>query len=179
MSFLLGISGAAFTTVQDGYEAWEAFSDPSQSLALASLKGIKATGRGAETGILFFRHFIKSANKYFLPVAIGVEYTSGAITVYEYNLGKISNFDFYRKISGPSIFAAFTAGGAVIGGFTGGVSSAGAGAVPGALTGAEIGALIAIPVQIGVDYTFEWWYKKFNEEQEARVEIAIRSLYFN
>jgi hypothetical protein len=120
--------------------------------------------------------FGKAAGKWFLPIAVGVEGLNLTMASYEYTTGRISQRDFYRRSTGPAIFAGFTTGGAIIGGLVG-ASAGGVGVAPGAMTGASIGAVAVIPVQYLANQTWNWYYQDFDAQQRQRVDEAVEQFY--
>lgn len=199
---VLGLAGSGllgWQAYQESRTSWEMWNDPVWGRsALPYLQTGFAGGRWAEAGTLALgsaaqlgwlgegglRAFGSAAGKGFLPLAVAVEGLSASITYYEYSAGRISQREFYRRSTGPAIFAVFTTGGAIIGGIVGvGASAptlgtAAPGTVPaGAVVGASIGALVALPVQFVADGTWNWYYRKFDEKQRAAVDRAVERHY--
>ena len=138
----------------------------------------RATAQAAQAGIrkLSARGVVQVAGRAFLPVTLGVEGLQLATAFHEYGLGRISQREFYQRSVGPAIMAAFTAGGATVGGVVG-FQAVGVGVVPGAMTGAKIGAFAAIPIQLAADYMVNWYYREFDEQQRQVVNTAVEAFY--
>ncbi|GEM_PF-1895344 len=191
---VLGLAGSGLLG-WDAYQqliiAWKMWNDPLlRRTALPYLQTGLSGGRWAEAGTLGFGSaaelgllgrggmsvFGRAAGKWFLPIAVGAEGLSAGIAYYEYSTGRISQREFYRRTTGPAIFAVFTTGGAIIGGALG-APAGGVGAAPGALAGGSIGALVAVPVQFVADRIWKWYYSKFDEKQRAAVDRAVECHY--
>lgn len=108
------------------------------------------------------------AGKFFLPVATGFEVWTVVNAYYEYSSGRINQLVFYRRSTGPVIFAVCTGSGAVIGFFAGGV-----GAVP----GAGIGALVSVPLTYAGDFTWDWYFRNSDRRQMEVVFAALENQY--
>lgn len=188
---LAGLGLLGWDAYQQSRTAREMWNDPVLGRsALPYLQVGLAGGRWAEAGTLGLSSaaelgrlgrgglsvFGRAAGKWFLPIAVGAEGLSAGIAYYEHSTGRISQREFYRRSTGPAIFAVFTAGGAIIGGIVG-APSGGIGAAPGVFTGAYIGALAAIPVTVVVDWSWNWYYRKFDEKQQAAVDLAVERHY--
>ncbi len=120
----------------------------------------------------------KFAGRLILPVILGVEGLQFATAYHEYNLGRISQREFYLRTTGPAIIAVFTAGGAIVGGIIG-MQAGGVPAIPVAYIGANIGAILAIPVHFAADYMLDWYYREFDEHQRLVVNAAVEKCYAN
>ena len=118
--------------------------------------------------------FGRVAGTWFLPIALGVEGLNAGVAYYEYSTGRISQRDFYRRTTGPAVFAVFTTGGAIIGAIAG-APEGGSGALPGA--GAYVGAWVAVPVQFVADWGWNWYYRKFDDKQREAVDRAVERYY--
>src|SRR5690606_20154629 len=84
--------------------------------------GVLSLGSAAQLGLLGksgLNILGRAAGKWFLPLAVGVEGLSAGIAYYEYSAGHIGQREFYRRTTGPAIFAVFTTGGAIVGGILG------------------------------------------------------------
>jgi hypothetical protein len=187
----IGAAGLGWDAYNESREAWAMFHDSSltatplpimQSGIAAGRWGQSASlglGSAAHLGLLgkgVSKAFGQAAGKWFLPIAIGVEGAKAGTAYYEYSTGRISQRDLYRRTSGPAIFAVFTTGGAIIGGVTG-APAGGVGAGPGALVGAGIGALVAVPGQFAADWTWNWYYKEFDETQRKALDAVVEKTY--
>lgn len=139
----------------------------------AAVSAFRSAAAAQSSAMLRYR---AAQGKWFLPLAVGVEGLSAGIAYYEYSTGRIGLREFYRRSTGTAIFAVFTTGGAIIGGVVG-APAGGVGALPGAGAGAGIGALAAVPVQFVADWTWNWYYRKFDEKQRAAVDRAVERHY--
>lgn len=140
------------------------------SIALCLLESRGWLGNGV------FRTAGRTAGRWFLAIAVVAETTSAVITYYDYKAGRISKRDFYKRSIGTAIFVFCTSAGAVIGGIAG-ASAGGVGAAPGAVAGAGIGAIVAIPIEMVADWTWNWYYRKFDAEQQRIVDRAVEVKY--
>lgn len=177
---VLGLAGAValgWDAHQQAREAWSMFHDPTlrgtvlpyMQTSVAFGKGAEATtlglGTGAELGLLGrggFKALGKTAGKWLLPIAVVVEGLSARMAYHEYSTGRIGQREFYRRSTGPAIFAVFTTGGGIIGGILGTAAAGGAGAVP---------------VQFAADWTLNWYYREFDEQQQRKVDLALERFY--
>jgi hypothetical protein len=191
---ILGLAGAGalgWDAYQQSRGAWSRFQDPTlrgtalpymqTGIAAGRLAEAMTLGLGSATQLRLLQHarlkvLGQAAGKWFLPIAVGVEGLNAGIAYYEYSTGRINQRDFYRRSTGPAIFAVFTTGGASVGGLAG-ASAGGVGAVPGAAAGAGVGALVAVPVQSAADWTWNWYYWKFDEQQRRVVNVAVERFY--
>jgi hypothetical protein len=191
---VLGLVSAlrlSWDAYQQSQVAFAMFRDPAlRGTALPYVQSAMAFGMWAESATLGLgsaaqlgllgqsglKLFGQAAGKWFLPIAVGVEALNLTVTSYEYDMGRISQRDFYRRSTRAAIFAGFTTGGAIIGGILG-TSAGGAGAVPGAVTGAGIGAVVAIPAQYVADWTWNRYYRDFDAQQHQAVDVAVEKLY--
>ena len=191
---VLGIAGSGmlgWEAYKQSQYAWAMWSDPVlRKTALPYLQAGFAGGRLLESASLGLSEaarfellgkgglsvFGRTAGRSFLPIAVGAEGVGVSVTCYEYSIGRISKRDFYRRTTGPAIFGVFTTGGAIIGGIAG-APEGGVGALPGAAIGANIGALVAVPVQFTADWTWNWYYRNFDEKQRAAVDEAVNRHY--
>ena len=187
---LAGALGLGWDAYQQSRMAWAMFDDPALKgsvlhymhtgmafggAAQASTLGVVSTAQlslklSTKEGIG------RAAGKAFLPVMLGMEGLQWATTYHEYGLGRISQREFYRRSVGPAIMAVFTVGGATVGGIVG-FKAGGVGAIPVAKIGANIGAFVAIPVQFAADYTVNWYYRGFDEQQRRAVDAAVETFY--
>jgi hypothetical protein len=191
----VGIASSALL-ILDAYNESEVtmkmFQDPSlRNTVLPYLHGGLALGKSAESGTLGFSSMAylgllkggqvmkygKLAGKAFLPIAVGVEALNFGVSYYEYSSGRINQLNYYKRTTGPVIFTAFTATGAVVGAFAGGGWNLGAGAVPGAWAGASIGATVSIPFTFVGDWAWNLYFKYSDARQMEVVFSAIDSQY--
>ncbi|MDE0204735.1 MAG: hypothetical protein OXP66_01700 [Candidatus Tectomicrobia bacterium] len=112
----------------------------------------------------------------FIAISLGMEGRRLVMAFHEHGMGRIGKREFYRRSAGPAIMAAFTGGGAAVGGIIGS-KFAGVGAIPGALFGASFGGFAAIPVQIAVDYMVRRYDREFDERQRRIVNEAVEKFY--
>ena len=111
-----------------------------------------------------------------IAITLGVEGRQLATALHEHGLRRIGKRELYRRTAGPAIMAAFTAGGAAVGGIFGS-KVVGVGARQGALVGAGIGGFVAIPAQIAADYMVRRYYREFDERQRRIVNEAVETFY--
>lgn len=119
---------------------------------------------------------VRIAGAVLLPVTFGVEGMRLTTAYYEYNLGRISQRDLYRRATGSTIAGAMIASGAVLGGLVG-LPAGGVGALPGAAAGAKIAVFIAIPVQLAADFLWGSYYQNFDSRQRRLVNEAVDRFY--
>ena len=99
-----------------------------------------------------------------------------ATAYYEYDLGRLSRRDFYRRATTVAVVPMFSAGGAIVGG-TVGLYAGGVSALPGAAAGAKLAVIVAIPVQYAADYLWEWYYRDFDTRQLQLVNATVDEFY--
>jgi hypothetical protein len=190
---LLASAGLAVDALEQSSKALDMFAESGYGTsAQPYFQASFAAGRATEAGVLALsssarlnllgssssaQSIGKAAGKMFLPVAMVTE-ALGAGTVYlDYAGNRISSREFYRSISGPTVFAGFTAAGYAIGFVVGAVTTDGLGATAAAWLGAEIGAVVAIPFQMLVDGIWDYRYGEFNEGQRRAIEVATYKHY--
>ena len=185
-----GTLGLGWDAYQQSLTTWSIFNDPTlKGSVLPYMQTGVAFGRitqattlaaisNTQLGIL--KHskggVSKLAGRMFLPVTLGVEGLQFAKAYYEFNLGRISQRDLYRRTASPAIIMIFTAVGGIVGGIIG-IQAAGITAIPAAITGANIGAIAAIPIQFAAVYMLDWYYHEFDEHQRLDVNEAIEKCY--
>ena len=191
---ILGVAGAAglaWDTYQQAGVAWEMFNDPTlQGTLLPHMQTGVAIGRIGQTtavgvssvaqlttfNLAASRVLVPAANAALLPVTFVAEGLRLATAYYEFNLGRISQRDLYRRATPTAVSAGATTAGAIVGAiaaFPAGGVAAGAGA----WAGAKIGFIIGIPFQLGADYLLGWYYREFDTEQRRRVDEAVYRHY--
>ena len=190
---IVGFAGAmilGWDAYQQSLTAWSMFNDPilkgsvlpymqtgvlfgrmTQATTLAVISNTQLGILGLSKGGVN-----KFAGRMFLPVTLGVEGLQFATAYHEYNLGRISQRDFYRRTTGPLIIAAFTVGGGIVGGIVG-MQAGGITAIPGAISGANIGVIVAIPFYLIADHILKWHYQEFDEQQRLIVNAAVEKHY--
>ena len=187
-----GTLGLGWDTYQQSLTAWSMLNDPTlKASVLPYMQTGVLFGRmtqattlavisNTQLGILGLSKggVSKFAGRMFLPVTLGVEGFQFATAYHEYNLGRISQRDLYRRTTSPAIIMIFTAGGAIVGGIIG-MQAGGVPAIPGVITGANIGAILAIPVHFAADYMLDWYYREFDEHQRLVVNAAVEKCYAN
>lgn len=191
---ILGLAGAAglgWDAYQQSRVAWWMLDDPTlQGSPLPHLQTGIAIGRIGQTTTLgvssaaqleTFRlpasaGLVRIAGAVLLPVTFGVEGMRLTTAYYEYNLGRISQRDLYRRATGSTIAGAMIAGGTILGGLVG-LPAGGVGALPGAAAGAKIAVFIAIPVQLAADYLWGSYYQNFDARQRRLANAAVDRFY--
>ena len=176
----LGLASTGFLGL-DAYQqaqgAWRMFHDPVwQGTILPYMQTGIAVGRGAQAaatlelsstarlGLLRqagLQGFGQVASQRFLPIAAGVEGLRGGVAYYEYAFGRISQREFYRRSTGPAIFAVSTVGGGIAAG----------------IPGAAVAAIVAVPIQFVSDWMLNWYYQEFDDERTRLVNAAIYKRY--
>ncbi len=188
---LAGAAGLAWDAYQQAGIAWEMFNDPTlqgsllphmqTSVAIGRIGQATALGVSSAAQLTTFslaasRVLVPAANAALLPVTFAVEGLRLATAYHEYNLGRISQRDLYRRATPTAVFAGATTFSAIVGGiaaFPAGGVTAGAGA----WAGAKIGVIIAIPFQLGADYLWGWYYRDFDARQRRLVDEAVYRYY--
>ncbi len=188
---ILGVVGAAglgWDTYRQFGVAGQMWNDPAlDGGPLPYLQTGVALGRagqlttlGASSSATFMRlpttGWVRAAGAAFLPVSFGVEGMLLATAYYEYDLGRLSRRDFYRRATAVAIVPMFSAGGAIVGG-TVGLYAGGMGVLPGAAAGAKLAVIVAIPVQYAADYLWEWSYRDFDTRQLQLVNATVEEFY--
>ena len=176
----LGLTSTGFLgwdAYQQAQDAWRMFQDPAlRGTILPYMQTGTAVGRGAQAaatlelsssvrlGLLQqagLQRFGRVASQRFLPIAVGVEGLRGGVAYYEYDSGRISQREFYRRSTGPAIFAVSTVGGGIAAG----------------IPGAAVAAIFAVPIQFAGDWMLNWYYQEFDERQIQRVNAAVYRHY--
>ena len=178
-----GTLGLGWDAYQQSQTAWTMFNDPTLTGSVLTYMQTgmafgSMTQATAQPGILRFSKWgvSKLAGIMFLPVTFGLEGLQFATDYHEYNLGRISQRDLYRRTASPAIIMIFTVGGGIVGGIIG-IQAAGITAIPAAITGANIGAIAAIPIQFAAVYMLDWYYHEFDEHQRLDVNEAVEKCY--
>ncbi len=188
---LAGAAGLAWDAYQQAGVAWEMFNDPTlqgsllphmqTSVAIgrigqATALGVSSAARLTTFNLAASRVLVPAANAALLPVTFAAEGLRLVTAYHEYNLGRISRRDLYRRATPTAVYAGATTVGAIVGAiaaFPAGGVTAGAGA----WTGATIGGIIAIPFQFGADYLWGWYYQGFDASQRRHVDEAVYRHY--
>ena len=177
---ILGVAGAAglvWDAFQQAGVARGMFNDPTLQGSLlphmqtgvaigrigqATALGASSAARLTTFNLAASRVLVPAANAALLPVTFAVEGLRLVTAYHEYNLGRISQRDLFRRATPTAILAGATTVGAIVGGiaaFPAGGVAAGAGA----WAGAKIGVIIGIPFQLGADYFLGWYYREFDK----------------
>ena len=130
---ILGVAGAAglaWDTYQQAGVAWEMFNDPTlQGTLLPHMQTGVAIGRIGQTtavgvssvaqlttfNLAASRVLVPAANAALLPVTFVAEGLRLATAYYEFNLGRISQRDLYRRATPTAVSAGATTAGAIVG----------------------------------------------------------------
>ena len=188
---VLGLAGAA-TLGWDAHRqfevGWQMLNDPTlDGSLLPYMQTGVAMGRvgqlttlGVSSSATFTRlpttGWVRAAGAAFLPVTFVVEGMLLTTAYHEYQLGRMSQRDFYRRATVGAIVPVFSTGGAVVGGIVG-LHAGGAGALPGAVAGAKIAVIVAIPFQSAAGYLSAWYYQDFEAHQRRVVNDAVERHY--
>lgn len=185
---VVGVAGLGWDTYRQFAVAGQMWNDPTlDGDPLPYLQTGVALGRagqlttlGASSSVTFMRlpttGWVRAAGAAFLPVSFGVEGMLLATAYYEYDLGRLSRRDFYRRATTVAVVPMFSAGGAIVGG-TVGLYAGGVSALPGAAAGAKLAVIVAIPVQYAADYLWEWYYRDFDTRQLQLVNATVDEFY--
>ncbi len=178
-----GTLGLGWDAYQQSQTAWSIINDPALTGTVLTYMQTgmdfgSMTQATAQPGILRFSKWgvSKLAGIMFLPVTLGVEGLQFATDYHEYNLGRISQRDLYRRTASPAIIMIFTVGGGIVGGIIG-MQAGGIAAIPAAIAGANYGAYAAIPVYLAAVYMLDWYYREFDEHQRLAVNEAVEKCY--
>ncbi|MCY4592004.1 MAG: hypothetical protein OXE86_15905 [Alphaproteobacteria bacterium] len=110
------------------------------------------------------------ASRWVLPIRVGLAGASLTVAIAKFANASISSREFLRASADPALLVVFTGAGALIGGLT----SSGIGTIP----GAAAGAMIALPVQLGLEWVIDRYYRDFHPAQQNAVDQAIKVMYF-
>ena len=123
----------------------------------------------------------------FLPVTLGMEGLQFATDYHEYNLGRISQRDLYRRTASPAIIMIFTVGGGIVGGIIG-MQAGGIAAIPAAIAGAHYAHTQQFPFTlppficwtgiIGNSMNINVWLLMRQLKNAMRLKIVQRSRIF-
>ena len=180
--------------------AWSMFDDPIlKGGALPYMHTGLALGRAAQAVVFASRMTttepssisnrsakitgIRVAGRAALPISVGVESLELLTAYHEYDLGFISQREFYRRSAGAAIIGVFTVGGAAIGVIVGYGAGGMRGVMPGVKAGAKAGAwagevaATSPTAQLATDHLLSWYYRDFDEQQLRTVNAAVEMFY--
>ena len=189
---LVGSAGLAWDAFQQSRVAWGMFDDPTLKGTLlphmqtgvaigtwgyATTVGVSSAAQLGTINLVAHTRLVQAANAALLPVVLGLEGLRLATAYYEYNLGRISQRDLYRRTIPTAIAAGATTVGAIVGGVIA-LPAGGVTAGAGALAGAKIVTYLVIPVGMTAYQLWGWWYDGDSHVRRRRlVEEAVYDHY--